>query len=224
MSSSVSTELGPNAGLPNGRPKPSLRRRLVFLSLGVVLATGLGVGLFTSSGTGNKSGPPAAGDQVPTFSLSALGGGGSVHVDAGGGALNGGSGGGRQGGDRGDRPAVLLFFASWCTQCWNEVPTIAHVYTHQQASGSRLTAVRVVGIDGNDPTPNALSFVHRDHVTFPVGVDNDYAVTQGKFRFTGLPDAVFVKPDGTIAGVHYGALSGSSFTGWERRLLASRAS
>ncbi len=121
----------------------------------------------------------------------------------------------------GTRPAVLLFFASWCTACHTEVPAVAALYSHQRADHSPLAAVAVVGVDGNDPGSAASSFVRQSKVTFPVGVDPDYALTEGKFGFLGLPDAVFVNADGTIAGIHQGALSTAELVDWEHRLVSN---
>jgi cytochrome c biogenesis protein CcmG, thiol:disulfide interchange protein DsbE len=184
-------------------PGPSLRRRLVFLGLGVVLAVGLGIGLFSGHSTGTKGGAPSAGDPVPAFTLARLGGGQPVHVSP------------SQG-----RPEVLLFFASWCSPCQREIPQVARLYAQEQATSSPLHRVALVGIDGDDPTGDALSFVRRSGVTFPVGVDARYAVTQGRFGFAGLPESVFVQRDGTIAGIHYGALGTSTLRQWEHRLLS----
>ena len=87
-----------------------------------------------------------------------------------------------------------------------------------QRAGGRTPAVALGGVDGSDPTANALAFVHTQGVTFPVGADRDYAVTQGRFAFAGLPEAVMVRGDGTIAHITYGPLSAADLRTWERRL------
>jgi len=183
------------------------RPRPVFLLVGVVLAVALAVGLFTGVGTGGTGpgGRPQAGGAVPSFSLPRLGGGTAVGVPA-----DGGGGG---------RPAVLLFFASWCGPCQTEIPAVAALSHRQEVSHSPLAKVALIGIDGSDPTADALRFVHHSGVTFPVGVDTAYAVTQGLFYFTGLPDAVFVNGDGTIAAVHQGVITTTLLVEWEHRLL-----
>lgn len=171
----------------------------MFLVVGVVLATGLGIGLFTSLGV-PRAAVPAVGAAAPTFSLSLLEGRGSAGTPADG----GGSG----------KPAVLLFFASWCTPCQSEVPAIADVYRGQPGS----SRVPVIGVDGQDPRNKALAFVHRSGVTFPVAVDPDYQVTEGLYDFTGDPDAVFINGNGTIAHIVHGPITASQLLAWERRL------
>ncbi|HUA94253.1 MAG TPA: TlpA disulfide reductase family protein [Acidimicrobiales bacterium] len=188
----------------SGRPRR--RARPVFLMVGIVLAVALGIGLFTGVGTGKSGGRPVAGDPVPSFSLPRVGGGASVGVPSDG----GGNG----------RPAILLFFASWCQPCQTEVPAIAATYHRQQIRHSRLaTTVALLGVVGSDPTATAIQFMRRSGVTFPSGADKNYAVTEGLFYFSGLPETVFVSATGTIAAVHYGAISTATFVRWQRRLL-----
>ena len=204
----------PDAHLHDARPPldppstPKGRRpRPIFLLVGVVLAVALGIGLFTGVGTGNgHGGRPESGDQVPSFSLPRLGAPGTVGVPA-----DGGGGG---------RPAVLLFFASWCRPCQAEVPRIAATYRHQQQAGSKLAKVALIGVVGSDPTPTALRFLRTSGVTFSSGADRMFTVTEGLFYFTGLPESVFVNGDGTIAAVHYGQITATQFVAWQHRLLS----
>lgn len=179
----------------------------MFLLVGVVLAVILGVFLFTDVGTGSRGGRPAAGSAVPTFSLPRVPGSGTVGVPA-------------DGGGHG-HPAILLFFASWCAPCQKEVPALARTYRNQQSDKSRLARVRVIGVDGSDPRASATTFIRDAGITFPVGADASYTVTQGLFEFAGLPESVFVTAAGTIAAIHYGALSPGAFVSWEHKLLAT---
>lgn len=202
VSQAPPTAPGRSAGAGGGR-----RPRPIFLVIGVVVAAALGVGLFTGIGTPSKTRRPVAGAQVPSFSLAKLGGSGKVGVPADG----GGNG----------KPAVLLFFASWCVQCHSELPALASTYRRQQHDGSRLATVPIIGIDVLDPTSNALAFMNKSGVTFPVGNDKSSTVMNGIFQFTGLPDTVFVDANGTIAGIHQGSITTSELVSWQRRLLAS---
>ncbi len=199
----------PPVTAPPPAPAPPVRTRPrpVFLLVGVVLAGVLAVFLFTGVGTGSHAGRPVAGSAVPTFTLPRVDGSGTVGVPADG----GGNG----------RPAVLLFFASWCGPCQKEVPALARTYRGQQAAKSRLADVRVIGVDGSDPRADAVRFIRSSGISFPVGADKAYTVTSGLFQFTGFPESVFVEGNGTIAGIHVGPLSTAAFVSWERKLLAT---
>jgi len=192
---------------PASGPSATARRpRPIFLLVGIVLAAALGIGLFTSFGSSPTTGQLEVGGPAPHFSLPALSGAGRVGLPADG----GGSG----------HPAVVLFFASWCTACHAELPALARAYRQQQSSHSRLAGVALIGVDTADPQPNATAFVKSSGVTFPVAADTQYAVID-RYDFVGDPDAVFVNADGTIAGVKQGALSAASLVSWEHRLLAN---
>ena len=52
------------------------------------------------------------------------------------------------------RPVIVNFFASWCTPCKLETPTLARFY---RESGERTA---IIGVDSNDETGTALRFVH----------------------------------------------------------------
>lgn len=194
------------AGAPGDRLAPRRRARPGFLLLGVTLAAILAVALFTTVGRRQGAAFPKAGGPMPGFSLPRVAGSGTVGVPADG----GGNG----------RPAVVLFFASWCTPCQAEIPALAAIRRHQVASHSKLAKVALVGVDGNDPTASAVAFLHESGVTFPVGADRTYAVTSGTFGFTALPESIMVDANGTIAAIHYGALSTGDLVRWQQRLVA----
>jgi thiol-disulfide isomerase/thioredoxin len=199
---------------------PELRKpRKIFLLVGVVVAAALGVGLFTSVGSGGSpgssggssggsGGQPQAGDLVPAFSAANIGPVGpprvSVPVDAGG---NG-------------RPAVILFFGNWCASCHQELPPLAAAVHEQDAAGGALSKIHVIGVDSEDSVAEGQSFIKSAGVTFPVATDPNVEITSGIFDFHGDPYTVFVKGNGKISKVVAGSgLTPSSFTADERALI-----
>jgi thiol-disulfide isomerase/thioredoxin len=182
--------------------------RKAFLLVGVVLAAALGIGLFTSLGsTKASSGAPHAGGPLPSFSGVNLNGAGQVVVPADG--LGHGTAG------------VVLFFGNWCPSCHQELPLLAAAVRRQQAGSGALAKVRVIGVDSEDTTASARSFIHASGVSFPVAYDPNLDITSGDFYFRGDPDAVFVNAGGTISKVALGPLTAATFTADERALTSS---
>jgi len=198
--------LGPpdNSSSPPGPPPAPRRPRKAFLLVGIVLAAALGIGLFTGVGTkASSGGRPQVGSPAPAFTLPRLGGRGTVGTPS------------TAGGD--GRPAVLLFFASWCPPCRAELPALAAAVHRERASASPLAAVPVIGIDTADP--NGAAFVRSAGVTFPVASDADYRVTENLYGFPGDPYAVAIDRSGRIVHIQGGPLSVSRLAHWQRELL-----
>jgi cytochrome c biogenesis protein CcmG, thiol:disulfide interchange protein DsbE len=201
---------GDSAGAPHKDGGPRKPRK-VFLFVGLVLAVGLGIGLFTGVGTSQStSGKPYQGGPAPAFTASNVGptGGGEVSYPL-------------RGSDAG-RPAVLLFFGAWCPSCHQELPPLARAVAAQQGARGKLSTVEVVGVDDLDSPSSARSFIEQSGVTFPVAADPDTDITPQTFGFDGDPYAVFIKGDGTIDKIVQGAvLTPSASTADERALIPS---
>lgn len=177
--------------MASSKPGTPLRALVIGAVIALVVAL-LGIGSLllgahsnatTTASSGNLV---TVGSRVPSFSLPALTGGGTVGVPADG----GGNG----------RGAVLVFFASWCGPCQREMPALAAAVKDGVAG-----KVAVLGIDGQDTAAAARAFVTKTGISFPVGRDDVFAVTSGKFGFPGLPYTVFVNPKGIVTAVHPGA-------------------
>jgi thiol-disulfide isomerase/thioredoxin len=163
-------------------------RTPVALGLGAVLAVLLIVAgvLALVGGTSPRAAPKnhLVGKVIPGFSLPSASGSGNVVSPW----TNG-------------RPAVVLFFAKWCTICHHEVPTLARA-----VGRGAVGPVRIIGVDADSELGTAKSFVEASHVHFPVGVD-PLEELAAELVPQGLPAAVFVRADGRVAEVQYGALS-----------------
>jgi cytochrome c biogenesis protein CcmG/thiol:disulfide interchange protein DsbE len=120
-------------------------------------------------------------------------------------------------GSEAGHPVVLSFFASWCSPCRGELPTIARV-----ASGATGAARRVVfvGIDGNDAPASGLAFARQSGVHFAVGADSESALAP-RFGLDGYPDTVFINASGTVAGVVRGPVTRAELVNWLDRLSSS---
>jgi cytochrome c biogenesis protein CcmG/thiol:disulfide interchange protein DsbE len=122
---------------------------------------------------------PQLGAPAPSFSLERLDGGGKLDLAS----LRG-------------KVVVLNFWASWCVPCKSEAP-----WLEQQWKQLRAKGVVVLGIDYNDLTSDARSFVGRHGVTYPIVRDRNGDVTD-RYDVTGVPETFFVSRTGRLVGRH----------------------
>jgi hypothetical protein len=79
------------------------------------------------------------------------------------------------------------------------------VATHK-AAGAR---VAFLGVDLEDDPAAALAWAADLRMSYPSIQDPD-GVIRGNLRVPAPPVTIFVRPDGTIAGTHFGAFTGIS--------------
>ncbi|HTU75969.1 MAG TPA: TlpA disulfide reductase family protein [Trebonia sp.] len=98
------------------------------------------------------------------------------------------------------KPLIVNFFASWCGPCQQETPLLARFYKQQ---GGRVT---ILGVDGNDPTANAVAFVHAKGVTYPVGADKSL-ITASAYNVAAFPQTFFLNASHQIVYQVFGAVT-----------------
>lgn len=103
---------------------------------------------------------------------------------------------------------VVNFWASWCVPCRDEAPRLETAYGHYHARG-----VAFVGINIQDTSENASSFLREFRVTYPNGLDEGMGITQA-YRVTGLPTTLIVGRDGRIRQRWQGELQDGQLDGW----------
>jgi peroxiredoxin len=96
---------------------------------------------------------------------------------------------------------VLNFWATWCTPCAVEMPTLEALSREYRARG-----LVVLGVSVDRGAPRALlePYLKHHRLTFPVLLDPDLATAKA-WRVTGLPATFIVKPGGEVAGMAAGA-------------------
>ena len=143
------------------------RKRFIGLGLGIGLLIIVVIGLTTSFGTSPSStDTPHDGGPVPSFTRQNIGPSGPAQVSV---SSDGGANG---------KPGVLLFFGNWCPSCHQELPPLAAAVARQDRAGGALAGIRVIGVDSEDSTSSARSFIHSAGVTFPVAYDPDVQCDQ----------------------------------------------
>lgn len=190
---------------PSARRSAPRYRRIRSLLIGTAIAAGVAVLLFVGLGskpaTGSAGPAVPVGSQAPNFFLPSLAGSVPVDLDA----L----------GRHAHHPVILNFFASWCTPCQQETPLLARAAASEQSAGGR---VRFIGVDVNDPPVNAVPFVQKAGITYPVGVDQSFRVTSGLYGLNGLPQTFYIDSSGTVVGHTIGAVDAEDLRSWLKKL------
>ena len=164
--------------------------------LAAVAAVGVAIGVVVASTGGGTSSPNAtptvsvapshgvvrAGDAAPSFSGTATDG---SHVDLA--ALHG-------------RVVLLSFFASWCTNCREDLPRV-------QAAGAAYASrgLSVLPISYLE-TGDSASFLRSIGVTVPSLIDASNRIGEA-YGITGLPVTVWVGKDARVPSVLQGQLT-----------------
>ncbi|HXF83681.1 MAG TPA: TlpA disulfide reductase family protein [bacterium] len=146
---------------------------VVVLAVAVIaVATAVAVGL---RGRGERPGRlesappgPAAGPPAPDFRLRAFDGR-SIGLS-----------------DFAGRVVVLNFWASWCTPCKEEMPTLERVWREFRGRG-----VVVLGVNVLDDRRQAEAFLQAFGITYP-NVFDPGQERMLAYRVTGLPTTVFI--------------------------------
>lgn len=97
-------------------------------------------------------------------------------------------------------PALVNAWASWCRPCSQEMPYLVAVEAELR------DRVRFVGLNISDDAADARAWNAYHQVRWPSLRDAD-GKSRARLRFAGPPVSFFVRSDGAIAGVHYGAFT-----------------
>jgi cytochrome c biogenesis protein CcmG/thiol:disulfide interchange protein DsbE len=89
------------------------------------------------------------------------------------------------------RPALVVFWASWCEPCRHEAPAVERFALSPTGRG------RVVGVDWSDEAASARGFVGKYHWSFSNLRDGEGSVGYA-YGLTGLPTTYVIGADGRI--------------------------
>ena len=145
------------------------RRLLAWAAAAAVLALVLAIGLSGKGGAGRRLAPalprePLMGPAVTLATLRAT---------------------------AGRRPALVVFWASWCEPCRREAPTVERFARSPAGRG------RVVGVDWSDEANSARRFIHQYGWSFSNVRDGEGTVGYA-YGLTGLPTTFVLGADGRI--------------------------
>ena len=110
------------------------------------------------------------------------------------------------------KPVIINFFASWCGPCKRETPLLANFYKSHHGQ------VLIIGVDSNDTSAKATSFISVDKVTYPVAVDPFPASVAVSYGVVALPQTFFLNAQHKIVRHIYGDLTLAELTSWANSL------
>lgn len=90
------------------------------------------------------------------------------------------------------------FWASWCVPCRQSMPQLDALYRKYRDRG-----FRVVGVNKDVATEDALRFLKRVSVSFPLVADRDDSVAKA-FDVQAMPSGYLVDRKGVVRYVHRG--------------------
>lgn len=90
------------------------------------------------------------------------------------------------------------FWASWCVPCRLSMPTLDALYRKYHDRG-----FRVVGVNKDVGREEAMRFLHRVNVSFPLVADGDDALAKA-FDVQAMPSGYLVDRKGVVRYVHRG--------------------
>jgi peroxiredoxin len=100
-----------------------------------------------------------------------------------------------------DKLVLLNFWATWCTPCTVEMPSLESLWREYREHG-----LVVIGVSVDRGAPRAVlePYIRNHGLTFPILLDPDSRAA-GAWRVTGIPATFVVRPGGEVAGMAAGA-------------------
>ncbi|MBI5749870.1 MAG: TlpA family protein disulfide reductase [Nitrospinae bacterium] len=95
---------------------------------------------------------------------------------------------------KGKNPVYIIFWATWCPACKEEIPKLKEIYSQFQSKGLTMLAINV-GI--NDSAKKAALYKEKHSLPYPVLFDNDSLVTK-LYNVIGTPTMVIIDKKGII--------------------------
>lgn len=95
---------------------------------------------------------------------------------------------------RGDRVVLVVFWATWCVPCIQEMPALMETYAEYRDQGLEILGV-VVAM--NQTKEGVQEFVTKRSVPYPILWDGDLKV-MGRYRVDSIPQNFLIGRDGVI--------------------------
>jgi len=93
---------------------------------------------------------------------------------------------------RGKNPVLIIFSATWCTFCVQEIPNFKSLHATYAKQG-----LEIVNIDIQEPKERVARFVAKHELPYSTVLDLDGAVS-GIYEVRGVPTTILVDKNGLI--------------------------
>ena len=100
------------------------------------------------------------------------------------------------------RPVWIVFWATWCPPCQQEMPILRDAYAAHRAQGLALVAISVQETTPGDVRAYAATY----GLEFTIGFDATSAIF-ATYRGYGLPTHFFLDRNGVIRAIHLGPIT-----------------
>lgn len=88
---------------------------------------------------------------------------------------------------------VLNFWATWCSSCVEEAPTVQRLYEKQKGNPD----LKLVTVLMRDSMDSAVSFMAKNKFDFPVTTDKDNKAAKA-YGLTGVPETYLINKRGIL--------------------------
>jgi cytochrome c biogenesis protein CcmG/thiol:disulfide interchange protein DsbE len=109
---------------------------------------------------------------------------------------------------------MVDFWASWCPPCERETPILASVYDRY-----RDRPVEFIGVSIWDRGQDAIRFVNRYDIKYPVAIDHEGRVAID-YGVTGIPEKFFIDAQGRLVRRFVGPMDERTLTAILDEMLA----
>ncbi len=91
-------------------------------------------------------------------------------------------------------PTMLIFWATWCPVCKEEIPEVQSIYNNFKDKGLQVLAVNV---SINDSEKRTKRFIKKYKMNYPVAFDTNSKVTK-EYGVMGTPTIMIIDSKGII--------------------------
>jgi peroxiredoxin len=95
-----------------------------------------------------------------------------------------------------ENPVLVIFWATWCPTCREEIPAVNDLYEKKTAQGLKILAVNI-----EEKRSTVEEFIKKQSIRYPVALD-ERGVTSEAYGLSGVPVVVFLEKGGKI--LYYG--------------------